>query len=220
MASSTFRIPPVALAASLFLLSSSIAGAVESLRVLALFTDKAMVEIDGVSKVLVAGEAGPSGVTLISSDFEEAVIEVNGQRDTYNLTDRVSGAFVAAREREVHIPRHPSGAYLTAGEINGRRVDMMVDTGATAVALSEREAERLEVPYKELGIATRVQTASGVSNAWQIDLPSVAVGEIRLTNVGALVVQGDSPPQVLLGMTFLGRLDMNHRDNLMVLRRK
>jgi aspartyl protease family protein len=220
MDSATLRSFLIGLFGGFALVALSSAVAVGSLRVVALFTNKAMVEIDGVSRVLVAGEPGPGGVTLISADFEEAVIEVNGQRDTYNLSDRVSGNFMAARQAEVRIPRHRSGAYMTAGEINGRRVDMMVDTGATAVALSEDEAQRLGIPYKETGKVAKVATASGTSSAWEVVLASVGVGEIRFNNVAALVVEGSSPTQVLLGMTFLGQLDMSHQDNLMILRRK
>lgn len=204
----------------LFFLISSPIFAIQNIRVVALFNDQVMVEIDGRRTLLKVGKPTKDGVALISADFEEAVIRVDGHQETFNLSDRVSSSFSAARSLEARIKRHASGAYLMTGNINGKKVSMMVDTGATFVALSEKEARRLKIPYLKKGTRIEVQTASGRSAAWEIKLNSVKVGEIELRSVGAVVIKGDSPQHVLLGMTFLGQLEMNNKGNLMVLRKR
>ena len=204
----------------LFLVFALPALAVQDIRVVALFSNKVMAEIDGKRTLLKVGEPTADGVELISSDFEEAVIRVNDQQATFNLSDRVSSSFSVTRAPEALIKRHISGAYVTTGSINGQRVEMMVDTGATAVALSENEAKRLNIPYNKKGIETKVQTASGISVAWQLQLDSVKIGGIELRGVGAVIVKGDSPKMVLLGMTFLGQLEMNNEGSLMVIRQR
>lgn len=196
------------------------AGAVDSVRVVALFPDKAMVEVDGHNRLLRVGERSPEGLLLISANAHEAVIEVDGKRDTYLPGSRIGGTFTAPQKREVRITRDSAGSYTTVGSINGRTVDLLVDTGATTVAMSEREAKRLGIPYWLNGERGGVQTASGYARAYVVTLDRVQVGEIVLRNVEAVVVEGNNPTNVLLGMSFLNRLDLDHQGNVMVLRTK
>jgi aspartyl protease family protein len=65
-----------------------------------------------------------------------------------------------------------------------------------------------------------VTTASGVERAWGVNLDSVKVGELELRNVGAVVLDGNQPAKVLLGMSYLGRLEMANSGSLMTLRKK
>jgi len=189
-------------------------------RVLALFTDKAMLEIDGRERLLRAGQTSPEGVRLVGADQHEAVIEVGGKRETLTFGTAVGGSFAAPASREVKIYRNARGAYTRAGSINGRTVDFMVDTGATAIALSATEARRLGIAYRLDGDPVQVTTASGVARGHRVSLDRVTVGDISLRNVEALVIAGDLPEQVLLGMTFLNRVDMRQEGAEMVLKTK
>ena len=83
------------------LCSTAVAG--PSVRVLALFPDKAMLEIDGQRRVLAAGKAGPGGVRLISASPREAVVEIDGRRETLQLGSGVSARYQARERREVRI---------------------------------------------------------------------------------------------------------------------
>ena len=194
--------------------------AVEKLRVVALFSDKAMVEIDGKNRLLRKGQATPEGVLLISADTRGAVIEVDGKRETYRLGSHVSSSYRKPEIRLAKIWRDHTGSFTTVGAINGRTVNMLVDTGATSVAMSEVEAKRLGLPYRLKGRKIGVSTASGYSRGYQITLDRVRVGDILLRNVGATVVEGASPREVLLGMTFLQRVQIENSGNVMVLRTK
>ncbi|MCB1868939.1 MAG: TIGR02281 family clan AA aspartic protease [Gammaproteobacteria bacterium] len=196
---------------------SGAALAVERLKVMALFPDKAMVELDGTRRFLRAGEPSPEGVVLISANARGAVIEVNGRREEYQLGASYGGNFAETAVREVRIPRNRQGAFLTLGSINGRSTEMLVDTGASSVAMSEVEAKRLGIPYRLNGMKSTVRTASGFANAYQITLANVQVGAIELTNVDGVVVKGDSPREVLLGMSFLKRVKMDVEGSVLVL---
>lgn len=203
----------------LFLIALDVA-AVEKIRVMALFQDKAMVEIDGKNRLLRKGETSPEGVLLISADSKGAVLEIDGHQEAYQLGNHVGGNFKQREATEVKIWRDNSGSFTTVGSINGRTVNMLVDTGATSVALSEREAIRLGVPYRLKGKKMMVSTASGRAMGYEITLGQVKVGSLTLRNVEAMVIEGDSPREVLLGMTFLNRVQMENQGTVMVLRSK
>jgi aspartyl protease family protein len=196
---------------------SSAAIAVERIKVMALFSDKAMVEIDGTQRFLRAGERSPEGVMLISANSHEAVIEVEGRREQYQLGASYGGNFARTKKREVRISRNRQGAFVTPGSINGRSTEMLVDTGATSVAMSEVEAKRLGIPYRLNGKKSGVHTASGFANAYQITLAKIQVGDIQVTNVDSVVIKGSSPQHVLLGMSFLKRVKMDVEGSVLIL---
>jgi len=189
-------------------------------RVVGLFNGKAMLQIDGTNHLLREGQEGPHGLVLISSDAKKAVIEVDGRQDEYRLGSHAGGTFAEPQDREVKIWQDSSGGYLTTGSINGRNTDMLVDTGATLVALSEIEAKRLGIDFLRNDRKTNVQTASGIANAYRVNLARVRVGDIELNNVNGVVLEGDSPRRVLLGMSFLNRVELNHQGNMLLLKSK
>ena len=190
----------------------------ERLRVVGLFAGKAMVEIDGRNRLLQAGERSPEGVLLISSTAREAVIEMDGERSSYTLGSHVGSGFAKPVSREVQIWSDHQGAYRTVGSINGQTTDMLVDTGATSVAMSEVEARRLGIQYRLKGERTGVRTASGYARAHSLLLDRVRVGEIELHQVEAVVIEGSLPQQVLLGMSFLKRIRMENKGTMLLLR--
>ncbi len=193
--------------------------AVERLRVVALFSDKAMVEIDGKNRLLKKGKTSPEGVLLISADARGAVLEIDGKRESYELGRHVSASYSKPKVQEVQIWRNTQGSYTTVGTINGRTVNMLVDTGASSVAMSEVEARRLAIPYRLTGKVVRVSTASsGNVKGYRVVLDRVQVGDILLRNVQGTVIEGSSPREVLLGMTFLGQLQMENSGNMLLLK--
>jgi aspartyl protease family protein len=110
--------------------------------------------------------------------------------------------------------------FKTVGSINGLPVGFLVDTGATAVAMNADEARRLGIDFRVEGESTWVATASAVSRAFSVTLARVKVGDIELHNVGAIVLDGPQPRDVLLGMTFLQRLEMHNQGDHLTLRKK
>lgn len=204
------------LVAALLLAGPALAG--RQIVVLGLFPNKALVEVDGSRRVIKVGEPLRDGLLLVSADSREAVIEVDGQRNTYTLGGRIGGQFAAPQVKEAQILRDTAGSYRTVGSINGRTVSFVVDTGASAIAMNEQQARRLGLSYRLDGAKARVNTASGVAGGYALELDRVQVGELTLRNVPALVIRGDSPREVLLGMSFLKRVEMRNEGNMLVLR--
>lgn len=179
---------------------------------------KVVLLINRQQRIQSAGETTPEGVKVIDVDAEGATLEVNGEREYYTLgSSSVSTVYTEPEVVEERIYKDNSGMYRTSGFINGRPVSFLVDTGATAVAMSGNEARRLGIDYIVDGEPAYVQTASGVSEAHRVQLKTIAVGQIKLSNVDAVVIEGDSPTEILLGMSFLGRLSVKHQNEVMSL---
>ncbi len=196
------------------------AGAVEEIHVVGLFAGKAVVEVDGARRVLAEGETSPEGVRLISADSEQAVLEIDGERRAYELGGRVSTRFRRPERASVRIWRDGRGMFATTGAINGMPVDFLVDTGATYVAMSGAAARRLGIDFRVEGERGFAETASGVARTYRVTLDTVQVGDIRVRNVTAAVIEGSRPRRVLLGMSFLDRLEIENRGEVMVLRKR
>ncbi|WP_461517374.1 retropepsin-like aspartic protease family protein [Porticoccus sp.] len=199
--------------------SASICWATPDIRVNGLFGGSAVLVINGKQRLLKKGQTSPEGVTLIDSDSRQAVLKVDGKQVTLGLSDQISSRFKAAEVAEVRIPRADNGHYFVSGFINGRPVDFMVDTGATSIAMNLHHAESLGVNFRS-GKKSAASTAGGMVNTYQVPLEKLVIGNITLHQVDATVVIGDFPSQVLLGNSFLSRVEMSEEEGVMVLRTK
>lgn len=197
-------------------------NAVENIEVQGLFSNKAVISIDGKRHVLAVGKVSPEGVKVISVNAGGAVLAIDGQQKQYNLGDSstVSTTFNQRGKQQEKIYVNSGGMYMTYGNINGRSVQFLIDTGASAIAMNTDQAKHLGIRYDKYGIPAGVSTASGYANAYKVRLKSVSVGDITQTNVEALVIDGKHPGPVLLGMTFLGRIDVEQSGNAMTLTQK
>ena len=107
-------------------------------------------------------------------------------------------------DTDVVLKRGLDGHYRAEAFINEQKVNVLVDTGATGVAISQAIADRLKLKSVS---AIRTSTANGESVGYLVRLESVKLGGIEANNVAASIapgLQGD----VLLGMSFLGRMDV------------
>ena len=198
-------------------------AAVKSLTLLALFEGKALFHIDGQRRLLHTGETSPEGLALISANTEEAVVEVNGRREVLQLgLVNLVPEFDATPEpswtvESVSLWADKNGFFYVPGRVNGFPVRFLVDTGATTVAMSSALARRIGLDYTkgQRGVAN---TASGMTRMYGLTLDSVTVGSIGLNNVDAGVIEGNFPLNPLLGMSFLGQLDMVREGNRMDLK--
>jgi aspartyl protease family protein len=195
--------------------------AFKDIHVVALFKDRVMVDIDGKRHLLRSGQTSPEGVTLVSADSGGAVFRYHGKTLERRLDGRARApAKHAASGDEVRIYRDNQGMFKTVGSINGLPVSFLVDTGASAVAMNANEARRLGIDYRVEGDSTYVATASSVTQAFSVKLERVKVGDIELRNVDAVVLDGSMPREVLLGMSFLRRLDLQNQGDHLSLRKK
>ena len=191
----------------------------QEVRAIALFPQRALLEIDGTQRFLKVGEVSPEGVRLLAADSRHAEVDVAGRRERLQLSQHIAATFTAAEFAEVRIPRDAQGHYFVGGTINGHPVEFMVDTGATAIALNSADAERLGIAWQE-GARGATSTAGGVVATRSLTLAKVSVGGITLRQIPAIVVVGVHPPHILLGNSFLTKVEMTEDAGTLVLRRK
>ncbi len=104
------------------------------------------------------------------------------------------------------LERGRDGHYYVTAEVEGVPVDFLVDTGASMIALTYEDAERIGLRPGQLDYSLRAQTANGVALFAPVTLQDVAIEQIEIDDVRAAVAQSDMGMS-LLGMSFLGRLD-------------
>lgn len=106
----------------------------------------------------------------------------------------------------VTLPAGAYGHFEAEAEINGRPVDVMVDTGASLVALTYDDAQRLGI-YVNPGDFTHIaQTANGTARVAPVTISRISIGDITVRNVRGVVSERGKSERTLLGMSFLGRL--------------
>ncbi len=116
---------------------------------------------------------------------------------------------------ELVLQRNRAGNYVADGEINGAKVTFLLDTGATQVALSSQLAGQLGL---KLGAAVALNTANGSVIGHQTRLANVRLGPIEMHDVSAVVSDSMDSQTVLLGMSFLRRLEFTQRDEHLILK--
>jgi aspartyl protease family protein len=136
----------------------------------------------------------------------------------YTLVDNIQNPNKAFRlgdnAKAVVLKRGLDGHYRAEALINDQKVEVLVDTGATGVAISQAVADKLNLKSFE---AVRTNTANGDSVGYMVRLNSVKVGGVEAKNVSAMIapnLEGD----VLLGMSYLGRMDVRLFKNEMTIK--
>lgn len=212
-------IRPVVLSLALFT-ACGVAQAIEQIEVQALFGGKAMILIDGQRYTLAVGETSPEGVKLVHSTSKQAVLEVDGKQKTYQLGNTISLNYAKPSHLQETVYADDRGMFHSVGTINGRTVRFLLDTGATTVAMNKSQAKRLGVDYRMKGKHVIVSTASENVSGYRVTLKSVALGKIKQKNVEAMVIDGNHPGPILLGMSFLGKLKVEKNGNAMTIRQR
>ncbi|MFV1984233.1 MAG: TIGR02281 family clan AA aspartic protease [Thiohalomonadales bacterium] len=202
---------------SLILISQNLSSS--EIVVLGLFNGMVIITVDGEKRKLRDGQVSLEGIKLIESNSEQAVLEINGKREVHKLGTHISTRFERDAQSQAQIwPKN--GMYLTSGSINGQAIDFMVDTGATFVVMNSLTAKKLGIDYRYIGEKSWASTASGTVATYNLKLKTVQVGDIKLLNIQGAVIEGDSPTTVLLGNSFLNRLEMTRKGSMMLLKTK
>ncbi len=117
-------------------------------------------------------------------------------------------------EKKVLIKQDDSGHYIFIGEINGKKVKFLYDTGATSVSVPEHIAAYLELP---IGKSVHSKTANGTAISFRTSLNTVKVGNIELKNIRASISKGLEGDEILLGMSFLKEIDIKQNNGVLEL---
>ena len=127
-----------------------------------------------------------------------------------DVSDRVLAELIpgraASKGRTVEIARSAGGSFAVAMQVNGARIPMVLDTGASAVVLTQDAARTAGLPIEVLNYSVHVDTANGRTRAAPVTLDRISVGGITERSVPALIAQGGLRTN-LLGMSFLNRLE-------------
>lgn len=204
------------------LLAASLAEA-KSVAVIALFNDRAMLSVDGKKAKIVWAGSTFQGVKVISSNTSEAVVEVDGKQRVLKLNGAAVlgtklGSSSNSTSASTVLYENESGFFESDGQVNGRSIKFLIDTGANIVVFNSQDASRLGLDYLS-GEKSFASTASGLAPMYTINVDSISVGGIVLEDIRAGVIEGGFPQRPLLGMTFLSRLDMNRSGQTMVLKK-
>lgn len=185
------------------------------------FGNKAVLIVDGgAPRTLVVGERTRDGLTLVDVSGGAATVEINGQRQKVMLgAGPVRGSSGEANAAAaVSLVADARGHHFTGGSINGASVRFLVDTGASMVSIGASDARRAGIDYLR-GVAGISETANGPARVWKVKLDTVRVGDVTLRGVDGLVHENNLP-FVLLGMSFLSRMDMQREGDRLTLRKR
>lgn len=207
--------------AMVMVLWPALASAVKSVSVQGILGSKAVLLIDGKRHIVTIGERTAEGVTLVAIQGEKVLLEIDGHKREQTMGDNVvfSTQYAAPQAQEVLVTQNNNGLFTTVGSINGFTVNLLVDTGANIVTLNAQHAKRLGIAYEDQGDPVMVATASGIVKAYRVRLRTVSVGQIELQNVAAVVMTGPHPEEILLGMSFLGGLEIQRNGNVMKIKK-
>src|SRR5262249_26251483 len=167
---------------------------------------------------LEGGETTPGGGKGLRGDRPGAGLQGGGGPKAEPRVADGEAAEGAPSGGTVMLSADSGGQFFASGSVNGRPVRFVVDTGATLTTLSRADAQRVGVDYRR-GTPARSMTANGVASGWRVSLDSVRVGDATVRNVDAMVIDSNLP-FALLGMSFLGRFDMQRQGQTLVLRRR
>jgi aspartyl protease family protein len=206
---------------AVFLALAAGSALAQSVALQGMLGSKALLIVDGAPPKTVAPGETHKGVKVVSTQGEQAVVEIGGKRHTLRIGDApasIGGGGAGPRGNKIVLSAGTGGHFFTAGAINGRPVQFVVDTGATSVALSVQDAERLGIDYKK-GQLGRSSTANGTVNVYFVKLASVRIGDVEVYDVDGTVVPAGMP-YILLGNSFLTRFQMTRQNDQMVLERR
>jgi len=195
------------------------AQAAPQVRVTGLFGGSAVLMINGKQRLLKAGKTSPEGVLLIEANNKGALIDINGQRQFLSLSKQIGSQYQKTETTEIRLASSHGGHYVTPARINNQPVRVMVDTGATSVAMNLGTARKLGINYRA-GRKVSFSTANGTAQGYIVMLDSVSVGNVKVDNVEGAIMLGDSPTTILLGNSYLSRVDMSNESGVMVLKSK
>ena len=184
--------------------------------------NKALLVIDGAAPRFLSPGQTHMGVTLVQTDGQSATVTIGGQRQTLRVGDAPvsvgSRGGAAGSGQRIVLTADAQGHFMPMGQINGKTVQFMVDTGATGIGIGEPEARRINLKYDH-GQRVQINTANGSVVGHVIRLDHVRIGDVVVYDVQA-VISPQPMPFVLLGNSFLTRFQMQRTNDQLTLEKR
>ena len=205
----------------LVMVLTSAGAQAQSVALAGMLGSKALLVVNGTTPKTVATGETHEGVKVISTSGDQAVVEQGGKRSTLRVGEapvNMGASKSGGKGNRIVLVAGSGGHFVTAGQINGKTVQFMVDTGATSVAMGAQDAERTGVNFKT-GQPVMMSTANGNVQGYRVKLDSVRVGNVEVFGVDA-VVMPQPMPFMLLGNSFLTRFQMQRENDQMTLTKR
>jgi len=190
------------------------------INVVGLFPNKAVVQIEGGAlRTLSVGQKTRDDIILLSVSRDGATFDIQGQRVALAMGAARTKTSPVVAANYAMVPADGLGNFVVDGQVNSMPIRFAVDTGATFITFPAREANRLGLDYHK-GEKTVMETANGDVLAYRVKLDTVRVGEVDVRNVDAVVIEGKSLSNALLGMSFLKRVDLRREGTTLTLTKR
>jgi aspartyl protease family protein len=195
------------------------AAAAADVALIGVIGDKAAVlAVDGGDPKTVRVGQKWNGISVLSVERDRATVEVEGKKRVLLHGQHYRSGPVTSDRQQVVLSADTRGHFVSEGAINGIPVRVLVDTGATMIALPGRDATRLGIDYRK-GQRGITQTANGPVAVYRVRLDRVRLGGLELTSVEGVVIE-QGLDIALLGMSFLNRVEMKRDGQTMTLIRR
>ena len=183
--------------------------------VVGLFKDAAVLTINDQRKLLRVGSEHKN-VRLVAANSDKATVEYHGKRYTLAMSSQPVRTGLKSSGAQAHLISN-GGTYSVSGTINGRMTTFLVDTGASYVTMSANRAKSLGLDFDNAR-KIMVNTANGKTTAHVFNAKSVKIGGIELNDIEAAVIHNMPDDKVLLGMSYLSKVEMQQKNGLMILK--
>ncbi len=209
----------IMLSISAILLAHS-ASANTRVNIVGLFSNKAVMMINGGKPQTLSVGQTVDGVKLMAADSSSATLLIEGKTTQLGMGQAASvGEASANSNASVTLYASAGGHFVSECKINGAALKFLIDTGATTVALNSGDAKFANIDYKK-GEPVLVSTANGVVTAYRVTIANLKIGNITLSQVEGSVLEGGFPSVVLMGMSALNRMEVKHQGSTMTLTKK
>jgi aspartyl protease family protein len=201
-----------------FVLLTPMASWAASVTLAGILGSKALLVVNGGAPRAVAVGELHQGVKVLAVQREEVAIDVDGVRQNLRLGESPVSVGQHSGNKRIVLSADRNGHFVSAGTINGKSMQYMVDTGASAISIGKPDADRMGIQYQN-GQRINMHTANGVSSGWLVKLNSVRIGDIEIVGVQAIVTP-ERMPYVLLGNNLLGEFQMTRNSQQMILEKR
>jgi len=188
-----------------------------------LMGNRALISVNGgKQKLLSPGQSTAEGVKLLEVGKDSATLQIDGKVRKLSMGEAAYAAPESGSSGtggSATLTADGRGHFFTQLQVNGVYSQALVDTGASLVSLNANEAKRLGINYLD-GQKGLVSTANGMAPIYRVKLRTVKLGSIVMYDIDASVHEGTAPPVILLGMSFLNRLDLQRNGDTMVLTKR
>ena len=168
---------------------------------------KAVVDLAGWTAVLAIGAIGILNYSSIkSAALSFAGLELPSATSNASTVSTPQPTSRAGGGATTELKAGANGHFVTDADVNGRSIAVMVDTGASMVALTYSDARAIGIAPRDSDFTHRVNTANGVAKVAPVTLDRVQIGDVLVRNVTAAVVEDGKLNMTLLGNSFLSKL--------------